>query len=206
MGRIMEDRIMTDNNTTTLLTAEERTVCEQINTQGESPHNQRAQVLLAIDAGSSQAQAAEQSGLTIGQVRYCLRRFRELRLGIFPEIAQSESKAEAVTTTPAPSAVEVAPDPVVEVVSEVPEPVASTNGQPKVKKAKKSKKDEKKEEKKKAKAKALKKAKKALKEKKAKEKKKAAKAAKKEKKKLIAKAKKTGKKAKKSKKGKKKKA
>ena len=67
---------MSKNNT--LLTLEERIVCEQI-TLEEAPHSQRATALIALDEGSTQAQAGERSGLTKGQLRYWLGQFKSPR-------------------------------------------------------------------------------------------------------------------------------
>jgi hypothetical protein len=67
-----------------LLTPEEKDACKQI-VMGEAPYRQRAQALLAIDAGFTQPEAARKSGLTKGQVRYWLEKFRRIRLDIFPE-------------------------------------------------------------------------------------------------------------------------
>ena len=67
-----------------LLGPQEKLILEQIAARG-SPHSQRAQSLLAIDAGVTQKIAALQSGQTVGQVNYWLGKFRRDRLGIFPE-------------------------------------------------------------------------------------------------------------------------
>jgi hypothetical protein len=67
-----------------LLGPQEKLILEQI-AAGGSPHSQRAQSLLAIDAGVTQKIAALQSGQTVGQVSYWLSKFRRDRLGIFPE-------------------------------------------------------------------------------------------------------------------------
>jgi hypothetical protein len=66
-----------------LLSPEERAACQRI-AAGEAPWSQHAQSLLALDAGATQAAAAEQAGLTAGQVKYWLGRFRSDRLDIFP--------------------------------------------------------------------------------------------------------------------------
>ena len=66
-----------------LLTVQERQACEQI-AAGNAPHSQRAQLLLALDEGASQPEAGSRAGLTIGQVRYWLGRFRQRRMEIFP--------------------------------------------------------------------------------------------------------------------------
>jgi hypothetical protein len=78
----------------TLLAPQEQAVCEQIATR-EAPHGQRALALLALNEKSTQAQAAEQAGLTLGQVRYWLAKFRKQRLDIFPDALFDELDAEA---------------------------------------------------------------------------------------------------------------
>ena len=67
-----------------LLTSEERQVCQKVLVE-QAPHNQRAQALLAIDQGATQVQASLKSGLTRGQVKYWLGKFRQERLAIFPK-------------------------------------------------------------------------------------------------------------------------
>jgi hypothetical protein len=67
-----------------LMSSEERAVFSQIAAM-EPPHSQRAQALLAIDEGTTQAAAGQQAGLTKGQVRYWLTKFRKVRIAIFPE-------------------------------------------------------------------------------------------------------------------------
>jgi hypothetical protein len=67
-----------------LLGLQEKLILEQI-VAGGPPHSQRAQSLLAIDAGVTQKIAALQSGQTVGQVSYWLSKFRRDRMGIFPE-------------------------------------------------------------------------------------------------------------------------
>lgn len=62
-----------------LLTSEERVICEQISKNGEELFNQRARVLLALNEGMSQTEAGKLAGLTIEQVDCCLQRFRQLR-------------------------------------------------------------------------------------------------------------------------------
>ena len=78
-----------------LLSSEERAVFSQI-AATEPPHSQRAQALLVINEGATQAEAGRQSGLTIGQVRYWLGRFRKNGLSIFPEelLVQEEEEAD----------------------------------------------------------------------------------------------------------------
>ena len=73
-----------------LLSPEERVVFKQL-AAGEAPWSQRAQALLALDEGATQAQAGNQAGLTQGQVRYWLGRYREDGLSIFPESEQAKA-------------------------------------------------------------------------------------------------------------------
>ncbi len=78
----------------TLLTPQEQAICKQIATSG-APHSQRALALLALNERSTQAQAAEQAGLSTGQVKYWIAKFRKQRLGIFPDALLDELDAEA---------------------------------------------------------------------------------------------------------------
>ena len=61
-------------------------MCEQF-ASGDGLDNRRAQALLALDAGATQAEAGAQAGLTRYQVKYCLNRFRQKGLAMFPEVA-----------------------------------------------------------------------------------------------------------------------
>ncbi len=76
-----------------LLGTQEKLILEQI-AAGGPPHSQRAQSLLAIDAGVTQKVAALQCGQTVGQVSYWLSKFRRDRMGIFPGelLRQTESE------------------------------------------------------------------------------------------------------------------
>ena len=74
----------TSQKETRLLSSEERATFSQIASK-EPPHNSRAQALLAIDEGATQADAGQQAGLTKGQVRYWLGKFRKDGTAIFPE-------------------------------------------------------------------------------------------------------------------------
>ena len=69
-------------NSSSLLTLTQRNFCQARSNQ-PAPYGPRAQALLALDQGCTQQQAAEKSGLSLGQVRYCLRRFRAVSLDIF---------------------------------------------------------------------------------------------------------------------------
>ncbi len=85
--------------TTSLLTAQQRKTCQTQSNQPD-PNGPRAKALLALDKGSTQQQAADESGLSIGQVRYCLRRFRTVALELFDPGIPSASKPVSKTVTP----------------------------------------------------------------------------------------------------------
>lgn len=67
-----------------LLSPQEREAFKVISS-GNDLHGQRAIALLAIDEGVTQEQAGRRAGLTAGQVKYWLGRFRLMRMDIFPE-------------------------------------------------------------------------------------------------------------------------
>jgi hypothetical protein len=79
---------MTDQNDVVqagkLLSEQERVAFRMISS-GNDLHGQRAIALLAVDKGATQAEAAQQAGLTRGQVKYWLEKFRQVRMQIFPE-------------------------------------------------------------------------------------------------------------------------
>ena len=77
-----------------LLSSEERAVLSQIATK-EPPHSARAQALLAIDKGTTQTEAGRQAGLTHGQVRYWLIKFRESGMSAFPEELLNQARQDA---------------------------------------------------------------------------------------------------------------
>lgn len=113
-----------------LLTQEERAACQEIATGG-TPHSQRALALLALDEGATQIQAAEQAGLTKGQVRYWLSKFRQERLAIFPEEWLTDLQTEP-ESEPHSTQGETPPVPKQEVssssqpVDQIPAPLEST--------------------------------------------------------------------------------
>ena len=150
-----------------LLTLKEQAQCEQIGT-GKAPHNKRALALLALNEGITQTRAAEQAGLTIGQVKYWLAKFRKQRLGIFPDTLMEELNVVAEGTVEPVTEIEGETEP------EIEERVSPAN-EAKVKKGRKGKKVKKTKKK-------TGKAKKDLKDKKAKETKKKKKAKKNKKK------------------------
>ena len=69
--------------TSALLTKSQQQACKQHAT-ASTVDGKRARALLAVHGGASQAQAAAESGLTLGQVRYWLAKFRRDGLAIFP--------------------------------------------------------------------------------------------------------------------------
>ena len=83
-----------------LLSLEERVVFKQLAAR-EAPWSQRAQALLALDEGATQAEAGSQAGLTLGQVRYWLGRYREDGLSIVPEAGLSQTQPEPAQETEA---------------------------------------------------------------------------------------------------------
>jgi hypothetical protein len=182
-----------------LLTSQEQAICKQIANR-EAPHSQRASALLALNGGSTQAQAAEGAGLSAGQVRYWLARFRKQRMDIFPDALLSdlgEATGEEVTLAQGEE-----PESAAEEVGSSGEKTKEAKTMKKTKKTKKKAvKAEKKEKKAKKSEKKVEKAKKDKKDKKVKRSEKKAEKAKKDKKEK--KAKKSGKKSEKDKKDKK---
>ena len=181
-----------------LFSPAERAACEQA-AAGTAPFSQRALALLALDEGATQKDAAQQSGQTLGQVRYWLRKFRKERMAIFPEAAadvdldQVQGEQPQLEPDPGETSKEREEDPVL-VDGDKPEQKLMTES--KVKKGKKTKSPKRKKKSKKAgkakKGKKSKKAKIAKKKTKAKKgKKKKAKGAKKKKKQKKSKKKKT---------------
>ena len=77
-----------------LLNSEERALLSQIATK-EPPHSRRAQALLAIDEGTTQTEAGRQAGLTKGQVRYWLSKFRKSGMSAFPEELLIQARQDA---------------------------------------------------------------------------------------------------------------
>ena len=93
MDDLNDKRVNNNESSENLLEPQEKLILEQI-AAGGPPHSQRAQSLLAIDAGVTQKIAALQSGQTVGQVSYWLSKFRREGMGIFPEelLRQTESE------------------------------------------------------------------------------------------------------------------
>lgn len=81
-----------------LLHFEEQAILSQIATK-EPPHSLRAQAILAIYDGATQAEAGRQAGLTQGQVRYWLNKFRADRVFIFPQEMWNQVEEEAADSS-----------------------------------------------------------------------------------------------------------
>lgn len=83
---------------------EEESLILEALAQAEAPHSQRAQALLAVDAGSTLEQAAQVANLKVTQVRYWLGRFKNGRLGVFPDdlIRSMEKRVKAKSKEASP--------------------------------------------------------------------------------------------------------
>jgi hypothetical protein len=137
-----------------LLSPENEKFCTKIAT-GDPPWSQRAQMLLAINGGTSEAEASERSGLRTTQVRYWLNKYQKMGMAIFPtDMLQGIDE-------PATIAAESRPDGSQQMMDEASQDKKS-------KEAKKAKDKKKKEKKKKNKAKRGKRSKKVKKAKKGK--------------------------------------
>ncbi len=80
-----------------LLSATQRADIKRIAQNENELHSRRANTLLLIDSGSTHREASTKAGLTLGQVRYIINRFRKLGLAAFPpppmeEITASKQK------------------------------------------------------------------------------------------------------------------
>jgi len=76
-----------------LLSKKERVVCEDLAAMEIVLISQRAQALLLLDEGLTHAEAAHETGLSIGQVRYALRTFKSKGLALFPDASPPEIDA-----------------------------------------------------------------------------------------------------------------
>jgi hypothetical protein len=92
-----------------LLSYEERDILGEVATK-DPPFSQRAQALLAIDEGTTQAAAGQQAGLTKGQVRYWLTKFRKVRIAIFPEELLDQVQQEDADAPPSLAEPVASPD------------------------------------------------------------------------------------------------
>ncbi len=82
-----------------LLTPMERAACEQVASRENNREGRRARVLLALDEGATQVEAAGTVGITDRTVRRWLVLFRDKRMDIFP----SSILAEAIPSPAPPS-------------------------------------------------------------------------------------------------------
>jgi outer membrane biosynthesis protein TonB len=83
-----------------LLTMEERDACQKVAASNDTLASQRATALLAIDEGATRAQTVEQTGLTVGQIGYLLRAFRQKRLALFPAVEPDEAQPPVEAAAP----------------------------------------------------------------------------------------------------------
>ncbi len=132
-----------------LLTTQQAAICKNIAGLEIELVSKRASALLVLNEGSTQAVAAEKSGLTTGQVRYLMVIFRKNGMAIFP--ADLLEKAKKSISKKAPNTKDT-------VKTKKASKARSKKDKPKKKKSNK-KKSTKAEDKKKKKQKAKKKAK-----------------------------------------------
>ena len=79
-----------------LFTPDERAVCEKIADFNGEPINKRAAVLLLLDDGKTQSQACDESGMSLGQLRYALTLFKKNGMTMFPQEEKLEETAPVV--------------------------------------------------------------------------------------------------------------
>ena len=114
------------------LTQDERDLCIKIAALNMVLVSQRAQALLLLDDGHTQAKSCELSSLTLGQLRYLLRLFKTKGMDLFPEELFPQTEEKEIEETPLPTAEVAEPEiPTIDVKKE------------KKKKGKKKKKDKK---------------------------------------------------------------
>jgi hypothetical protein len=94
---------MVEENGIELFITEAESLILETLAQGDVPYSQRAQALLAIDAGSTIEQAAQVAQLKVTQVRYWIGRFRNDRLEVFPDSLIEETEASALAAQKAVS-------------------------------------------------------------------------------------------------------
>merc|ERR1712065_63720 len=89
MGYKKVEKIMAN-----LLTQADKEICTKISIGEDSIHKQRATVLLLIDRGSTQANAGTKTGLSIGQVRYVYRRYKNTGIDVFPQSVRASEEVQ----------------------------------------------------------------------------------------------------------------
>lgn len=135
----MENKIKSEQ----LLTKEESEKCAKIADMNVKD-SARAQTLLLLDKGKSQKQAALETGLSPGQVKYLLQQFRQKRLDIFSQMPVPEAVIED-------SSEETTKEAVIDKAPKPPKKESSTKKKAKKESRKQKKKNKKKSESKKKK-------------------------------------------------------
>ena len=136
-----------EKKTGKILTPIEREICENIAAQGDSLSSQRAELLLHIDEGMTQANACATSDLSIGQLRYALTLFKKSGMQMFPQEEAPITPPEAAPIAPQDTILIKTQEPVEEVV-EPAEPVKLIEEEKVVEPPKKKKSKDKKKKKK----------------------------------------------------------
>lgn len=87
-----------------LLSQNDKAICENIVKISDSLDAKRAKALLLIDEGITHVKAADDSELSIGQVKYILAKYRTIGLATFPtELTVSKEENKAVERNEATS-------------------------------------------------------------------------------------------------------
>jgi len=73
-----------EQSPTSFLTESERMECGRIAQTDSGLSGQRAKAILMVDSGLTHREAGLKAGLSIGQVRYILNRYRRIGLDVFP--------------------------------------------------------------------------------------------------------------------------
>lgn len=79
-----------------LLSNDDKIICQSISQGEDSIYKKRAIALLSINDGNTQVKAAEDSTLSVGQVRYFLLKYKNLGLSCFPEEIISSGQVENI--------------------------------------------------------------------------------------------------------------
>jgi len=79
------------NKNTSLLSNNDKSVCEKISSQG-TLEGKRAKALLALNDGDTQVIAAKKSGLSYGQVKYLLTVYRKKGISLFPVVTTEKKE------------------------------------------------------------------------------------------------------------------
>ncbi len=133
-----------------LLTQDERELCKKIAELKIVLVSRRAQALIALDDGYTQVKSAQLSSLTLGQLRYLLRLFKQKQMNLFPQTILPQPEEQEVETASAAIPEISGKNPAEDVVKlkknkKIKKPKKSTNKKKKkTKKEKKSKKGKKK--------------------------------------------------------------